>query len=193
MANARHVNYGLTDAKMWVNNAGTFGTAIDIPGIRSMSADTDASTEIVRGDGRVIAVITTDRTANGTIEMASNNPAAFAGFTGGQVIASGTGPTAATHFIQSAGLFVPYVQLAGLVPVQTIDGGKDIFTVFQAKASGGPSLMFGEEVNYPSLDYDAVAYSSTEDGDPVFYMYSQYVAGATVLPTAAVTALPVAA
>ena len=181
------VPYDIRDLKIFRKTGDTYGEAIDVAGIQSLNVSVEGSADDSYGDGGIYTTIVTDRTASGELTTAGINAAAFAGLSGGSVVSAGTGNTAVTHLNISAELNLPFVQIMGLVPVGSADGGVIQVTLYLARINSGPDFTFSRDI--PSYSFGYTAQSGPSN---TFMTVSHWADGTKALPTTAMTALPTA-
>lgn len=188
MANNNRITFDILDGKIIPVTGGVFvAAAIDAPGIRNVGWKNNAGMEAVTGDGRTMGLVGTSNDLEGSLELAVNNFAAFAALTGNQVVSSGSGNTAQTSYIASTGLRRPYFQLRATAPNVDDGGGISEIVLLKLKASNGPSMAFGRDINYPVFDFMGTDFLGS------YYVLIDHVNDDFALPTTAMTALPIAA
>jgi len=94
MADATYV-FGAADAKISpltadVTSAPTYGSAIDVPGLKSISISGSSDTKELRGDNKLIAKISTLQSVEVTLTFAMWDPSIYALLTGA-TLTPGTG------------------------------------------------------------------------------------------------------
>lgn len=153
---------GISDAKVYVlDGSGVPGTAIDVPGVRGLSANTESDSDSLEGDNAVIAVARNPKSVTGSVELGKMNLAALAAFTGNTASTSGTTPNQIISLEEAASQTTQYVQIVGQAPSQDATGSAYRLTIYKALVTSGPDEdLTVNDWSTPTLDFEAVENAS---------------------------------
>jgi hypothetical protein len=138
--------FGLNDVKIYpfLDQEGTVlaDEGIDLPAAQTFSfADSEDFTDL-RGDDALLASHGNGAQVNWTLEAGGISLAAWAIFTGGQIIESGAAPNRTITLRKCSDDARPYFQVVGLA--MNDNGGDTVGYVYRAKCNGDISGQFGE-------------------------------------------------
>ena len=138
--------FGLRDVKLYpfLDQQGTAlaEEGIDLPAAQTFSfADAEDSVDL-RGDDELLAQHGTGAQVNWTLEAGGISLAAWAVFTGGQIIETGAAPNRVTTLRKCTDDARPYFQVRGLA--MNDNQGDTVGVVYRAKCNGDISGQFGE-------------------------------------------------
>jgi hypothetical protein len=168
----RSVVFSINDMKIYPvtapgdsSTAPTYGTAVDVPGIISISLDSSITEAVLRGDGKIIDRRAVLDALDLSFEYAKLDPAVLAVLDGGTVT---TGETpVATRYVRNADDQVPSFGFACLVTEVDNPGGAAKVYGYNAKLSGGG--IFGASDNeHGQMAFDASAIPAAIDPGPMF-------------------------
>ena len=138
--------FGLRDVKIYpfLDQEGTVlaDEGVDLPAAQTFSfADSEDFTDL-RGDDELLASHGNGAQVNWTLEAGGIALAAWAIFTGGQIIESGVAPNRTITLRKCSDDARPYFQVRGLA--MNDNGGDTVGVVYRAKCNGDISGQFGE-------------------------------------------------
>ena len=153
---------GIDDAKVaTVTGAlNTVGTSVDLPGIRTVSFNTESDTDELEGDNKIIAVARGIKRFTGSIELGLINLAALAVIQGGTVTNSGTTPAATSSLDELDDLVSRYFQC--IISCPSMDVGGSGYQVTLKKLMVTSGLDESHTVNdwtTPGYDFSGVSIS----------------------------------
>jgi len=160
--------YGIQDAKisaLTADPAGgtpTYGTPIDVPGIKTFEISGDVEVKKLRGDNTQLATNAAITNIQVSVSHAKLSMDVLAAIVGGAVTDSGTTPTQKTQWDLSADdANLPPFKLEGVTPPNGVDivGGDHHVVLHKLTLSAFPDMGFAEE------DYRIVSF--TADADPL--------------------------
>lgn len=161
--------FGVSDAKVApltadpAGGAATYGTAIDVPGIKSMSLGGDVTNAVLRGDNGLLDSDSTLSGLSGTMEMAKLSLDLMAAFLAGTVVDSGTTPAQlATWALPAPGTRLPYFGITAKTAASDSVNGDVLFTLFKCVISSYPGGGLAEE-DYSTISVDFVAMPRVAD------------------------------
>jgi len=155
--------FNLTDCKvaLW-NSEGSFGTAQDVPAIKSMEITTNVVSGKAEGDGGVIAVASLVEDASGVLTFTGISIDMWALITGTTKKAGGTTPNRYEAIaITPVGQCLPYFAVCG--KAQSDQCGKDVHLwapKIKVESFGGVSLMKGGFIE-GTINFIAIADGTT--------------------------------
>ena len=123
----------------------TYGTAIDVPGIKSVAITGSVETKRLRGDNTLLDSDTVLTEVNVAIEYAKMDLSLLAAWLGGSVVQAGTTPNqTATWDLTNASKPRPFLLEAVSASADTI-GGNVGFCLWKVVLSSFPELGLAEE------------------------------------------------
>lgn len=153
---------GINDAKVYTvtGAANTVGSSVDLPGIRSVSFNTESDKDELEGDNKVIAIARGIKRFTGSIELGLINLAAMAVIQGGTVTAAGTTPNATASLDELDDLVSRYFQLAIDCPSMDVTGAGYQVTLKKLMAvSGLDETHTVNDWTTPTYDFSGVSIS----------------------------------
>jgi hypothetical protein len=153
-------------------SATTYGTIVDVPGIKSIGVKGDMKESELRGDNGLMDIDSVLRSATLTIEHAKLSLDVFAGLFGLTVVDSGTTPNqkSTLSFAVASGSVRPKpVKIEGKTPT----GGIDVITgdlhivFYKVILTSFPEHGFAEE-DYQTLKFEAKAMPTLGTGNKWF-------------------------
>ena len=162
MPNYGEIPRGLDDLKVYVlDNAGSPGTAVDVPGVQSLDWSVESDSDELRGDNSAIALVRNAKTVSGTVRIAKINLTALAAMIGGTVTTGGTGATETQTLEETSAAPARYFQIVGQAGSQDANGSAYRVTIYKALVTSGPNETLEiDSWSTPELDFDAVANGS---------------------------------
>lgn len=160
--------YGIQDAKISplltdpASGTPTYGTAIDVPGIKTFEISGEVEVKTLRGDNKKLASRAALTNVQVSITHAKMSLDVLAAIIGGDVTDSGTTPAQKTSWdLTGDGANFPAFKLEGVTPPNGVDivGGDAHVVLHKLTASAFPDLGFAEE------DYRIASF--TADADPL--------------------------
>lgn len=153
--------FGITDGKIkkvTADPAGgstTLGSAIDVPGVKSVTLGGTVNTKRLRGDMSLLDVFSVLEEVSATINFAKQSLDMLPVTLGGTTTDSGTTPNQVASWLLSGGGSLGYFQFEGATPANGADfvGGDVHLLLYKCVLSGFPGgLGFAEEdYELPSL------------------------------------------
>ncbi|MET9098297.1 phage tail protein [Streptomyces antibioticus] len=146
--------YAIKDAKispLTADPAGgtaTYGTAIDVPGIKSLEISGDVETKQLRGDNTLLASNSTISNIQVAVTHAKLSLDVLAAILGGEVTDSGTTPAQKSVWdLTGDGATLPPFKIEGVTPAGGVDlvGGDLHVVLHKVSLAGFPDLGFAEE------------------------------------------------
>jgi hypothetical protein len=158
--------YAVTDAKIAAVTADvsggstTYGSLIDVPGIKSVRIGGTVNTKELRGDNTLLDVNSTLESVTLEFEYAKLNLDAFAVLMGGAVTDSGTGSTEVATYNLLNTSTPSYFKFEGKTPTAGVDevAGDGHIVLWKCMISAFPDFGLGEE------DYETFTVSATATG-----------------------------
>jgi hypothetical protein len=145
--------------------APTYGTAVDVPGIISISLDESMTESVLRGDGKILDRRSVLDSMDLSFAYAKLDPAVLSVLDGGTVT-TGADPVV-TRYVRNAEDQVPAFGFACLVSEVDNPGGAAKVYGYNAKISGGG--IFGATDNeHGEMSFDASADPAAIDPGPIF-------------------------
>lgn len=160
--------YGIKDAKVSplltdpASGTPTYGTAIDVPGIKTFEVSGEIEVKTLRGDNQKLATNSAVTNIQVAITHAKVSLDVLTAILGGTVTDSGTTPAQKSVWdLTGAGATMPPFKLEGVTPPNGIDivGGDMHVVIHKLTLSAFPDLGFAEE------DYRIASF--TADADPL--------------------------
>ncbi|MFJ4649472.1 phage tail protein [Streptomyces bobili] len=160
--------YGISDAKiapLTADPAGgpaTYGTSIDVPGIKTFEISGDVEVKTLRGDNTKLATDSAISNIQVSVTHAKVSLDVLVAILGGAVTDSGTGTAEVARWdLKGATATMPAFKLEGVTPPNGVDlvGGDFHVILHKLKLSSFPDLGFAEE------DYRIASF--TADADPL--------------------------
>lgn len=135
----------------------TYGTAIDVPGIKTMEISGDMETKELRGDNTLLDSISKLTNVKVKITNAKLSLDVLAALYGGTVVDVSTGTISAEWDLTNNSTALPF-KLEGASPSNGADviGGDVHFILHKCSASSFPDLGFAEE-DYRVTGFEAAA------------------------------------
>ncbi|WP_330349275.1 phage tail protein [Streptomyces sp. NBC_00582] len=146
--------YAIKDAKIApltadpAGGSATYGTLIDVPGIKSLEISGDVETKQLRGDNTLLASNSSVSNIQVAVTHAKLSLDVLAAILGGTVTDSGTGSTeVSTYDLTGAGATLPPFKIEGVTPTGGVDivGGDLHVVLHKLTLAGFPDLGFAEE------------------------------------------------
>lgn len=152
---------GLADAKVFPLTAGdVLGTAVDIPGVRTIEWSEEADSETWEGDNQVIAVANGALSVTGSIAMGKLSLTAVAALRGGTVTTTGTTPNVVSKYDVPISSDIVYFALKGQTPSYDQGGSASRVTIHKAAVNSSSQSYSQNEWNEPSFDFTAIPNTS---------------------------------
>ncbi|MEU9198850.1 phage tail protein [Streptomyces sp. NPDC048332] len=160
--------YGIQDAKISplltdpASGTPTYGTAIDVPGIKTYEISGEIEVKTLRGDNKKLATNSALTNVQVAITHAKMSLDVLAAIIGGAVTDTGTTPAQKTSWgLTGANANFPAFKLEGVTPPNGVDliGGDVHVVMHKLTCSAFPDLGFAEE------DYRIASF--TADADPL--------------------------
>jgi hypothetical protein len=158
--------YGIQDAKISplltdpAAGTPTYGTAIDVPGIKTYEITGEIEVKTLRGDNQKLASNSALTNVQVAITHAKMSLDVLAAIIGGTVTDSGTTPAQKTSWgLTGANAVFPAFKLEGVTPPNGIDiiGGDVHVVMHKLTCSAFPDLGFAEE------DYRIASFTANAD------------------------------
>lgn len=151
---------GVNDAKAYPLTGDTPGSAVDVPGIRSVTYNVESDSDELKGDDATIALVRNPAKLTGSLEVGRTNPAALAVMLGGSAATSGTTPNQIVTLNQSDAAVTAYFQLVAQANSQDANGSAYRATLKKLLATSGPSETLSvDEWSTPSIDFEGIGIS----------------------------------
>lgn len=162
--------YAVTDAKIAAVTADpsggttTYGTLIDVPGIKSVTISGDINTVELRGDNTLLDSNSTLTNVTVDFEYAKLNLDAVAAMIGGTVTDSGAGTTEVATYRRLGTDTFAYFKFEAKTPTAGVDEvlGDAHILLYKCMLSGFPELGMAEE-DYQTFSASAVAIPRLSD------------------------------
>lgn len=154
--------FGLRDVKLTpIDDAGTLGTAVDLPASLTFSFSEAEEFETARGDDGTVAIRGKGPLVNWSLESTGISLAAWKVLVGGTVTSSGTTPALKKALLKKGTDVRPYFLVEGQM---ISDSGGDVHgTVYKCRATGDLSADFNDgEFAHTSIDGQGIP---NDDGD----------------------------
>ncbi|MCX4994258.1 phage tail protein [Streptomyces longwoodensis] len=160
--------YGIKDAKISpltsdpASGSPVYGTAIDVPGIKSYEVSGDVEVKTLRGDNTKLATNSSISNIQVSVSHAKISLDVLVAILGGAVTDSGTTPAQKSVWdLTGDTATMPPFKLEGVTPANAVDvvGGDLHVVLHKLTLSGFPDLGFAEE------DYRIASF--TADADPL--------------------------
>jgi hypothetical protein len=165
--------YGIQDAKispLTADPAGgtpTYGTSIDVPGIKTFEVSGDVEVKSLRGDNTKLASNSSLSNVQVSVSHAKVSLDVLMAILGGTVTDSGTGTAESARWdLKGADATFPAFKLEGVTPPNGTDliGGDFHVVLHKLTLSSFPDLGFAEEdYRIASFTADADPLASTDD------------------------------
>lgn len=126
-----------------VDTIPTFGTLVDVPGIKSLTFTGDVESKELRGDNTLLDTESVLTTMTFSMEYAKLSLDALAIMAGGTVTDSTTPPAAAWDYDNDESF--PYFLLMGRSPTADTVGGDVWLMLYKCKLTSFPEIGFAEE------------------------------------------------
>jgi len=141
----------------------TYGTSIDVPGIKTLAISGDMDTKSLRGDNGLLDSVSTLTNVSVKAEHAKMSLDVLAAVLGGTVVDVSTGTITATWDLTNTSA-PQYFKIEAATPTNGSDtiGGDVHFTLWKCSLSAFPDLGFAEE-DYliPSLEAQSLPLLAT--------------------------------
>ncbi|MFF7534873.1 phage tail protein [Streptomyces bobili] len=165
--------YGIQDAKISALTADpasgtpTYGTAIDVPGIKTFEVSGDVEVKTLRGDNKKLATNSALSNVQVAVSHAKVSLDVLVAILGGEVTDSGTTPAQKSRWdLKGSTATFPAFKLEGVTPANGTDliGGDFHVVLHKLTLSAFPDLGFAEEdYRIASFTADADPLTSTDD------------------------------
>lgn len=175
--------FAVTDAKVYAvtadpsGGATTYGAAIDVPGIKSVTISGNIDTKELRGDNTLLDTNSVLTNITVDFEYAKLNLDAVAAMIGGAVTDSGSTPNAvATYRLTNTNTF-SYFKLEAKTPTAGSDSvtGDAHIVLYKCMLSSFPELGMAEE-DYQTFKASAVAVGRASDGRWIDVVFNETAA-----------------
>lgn len=162
--------YGVTDAKVYrvlTDPAGgttTYGTAVDVPGIRGVTLAGDITNVELRGDNQLLDSNSTLTSVSVTFEYAKLNLDALNVFLGGTVTDAGSTPNQTATYAHTGANTFNYFKFEAITPTNGGDtiGGNNRLILYKCILSSFPDMGFAGE-DYQIFSQAATATARLSD------------------------------
>ena len=149
--------FGVDDAKLFPvtedsETQFTYGTGIDLPGVRQISLTYEIEEKSLTGDEKVLDVSNKIKSVSFNIEYAKLSLEVLAQLTGGSYSTSGSDDTETAVFSFGDGDLPNYFQLKAQILDTNNDGGDVHFCIYKAKATAIP--LNGVQDDFATLTFD---------------------------------------
>jgi hypothetical protein len=157
------IPYGVADAKVYVlDSSDVPGSAVDIPGVRSVTFTEESDSDEWEGDNSVIATTRQPTSLTGSVELGIIKSTVFAAFMGGTASTSGSTPNQITTLASASEKGTRYVQIIAQAPDKLTNGSAYRVELLKVQVTGGPDEnMTVNDWNGPTLDFTGIAKSGT--------------------------------
>lgn len=158
--------YGIQDAKISplltdpASGTPTYGTAIDVPGIKTYEISGEIEVKTLRGDNKKLATNSALTNVQVAITHAKMSLDVLTAIIGGDVTDSGTTPAQSSVWdLTGDGVTFPAFKLEGVTPPNGVDliGGDVHVVMHKLTCSAFPDLGFAEE------DYRIASFTANAD------------------------------
>lgn len=162
--------YGAYDIKLYpltadpAGGTATYGTAIDVPGAKTMTIGGTINSKQLRGDNQLLDIFATLTDVSVKVDFAKTSLDVLAALLGGATTDTGTTPTQKSSWSLTGASAPKYVKIEGATPVNGADftGGDAHFVIYKAIPSDFPALGLAEEdYSLPSLNFGALPQLAT--------------------------------
>lgn len=151
---------GIDDAKVYTitGAANTVGSSVDVPGIRTVSFNTESDTDELEGDNKIIAIARGIKRFSGSIELGLINLASLAVMQGGSVTLAGTTPAATASLDELDDLVSRYFQMVISCPsMDTSASGYQVTLKKLMVTSGLDETHTVNDWTTPGYDFNGVS------------------------------------
>lgn len=152
---------GLADLKIYpITGVSTLGSAVDVPGARSLQFTADSTSDELEGDNGIIAKAPGAISASGSIEFGQISLAVLAVLFGGTVGTTGTAPNEIAALDRTDTVGFRFFQIVGQAPDALSTTGAYRVTLYKANVTSGlDETMETGAWNTPTADFDLIAIS----------------------------------
>lgn len=141
----------------------TYGTLLDVPGIKELGVDGDLATALLEGDNTVLDQEAVVGPITISVQHAKVHVDVLAVILGGVVTDSGTGTTEVATYQHSAGNKPKPFRLRAKSASADPIGGDVLLTFERCVLSGFPSIGFAEK-DYRTVSFEATCIPRLSDG-----------------------------
>jgi hypothetical protein len=160
-------SFGAKDCKMWPLTADpsggspTYGTGIDVPGIKTVTIGGDVNTVELRGDNGLMDVASSMSNVTVGLEFAKNSLDLLAAWFSAAVVATGTDPNSSATWTLLGSTTLAYVGMTAVAVGADPIGGDTTFSVYKMMLSGFPEMGLAEEdYKTSSVEFNAAPLTS---------------------------------
>lgn len=154
--------YAVEDAKIYemtadpAGGSATYGTAIDVPGIKEVTISGTVNSKELRGDNALLDARSVLKSLSATVSHAKISLSVLPVLLGGATVDSGSTPNMLATFDLLGSDTPNYFKLVAKTPADGADtiGGDVLITLHKCVVSGLPDIGFAEE------DYRIVGFSA---------------------------------
>ncbi len=153
---------GIDDMRVYpvTGATNTVGTGVDVPGIRTVSFNTESDSDELEGDNKIIATARGIKRFTGSIELGLINLASLAVMQGGTVTTSGTTPSQTASLDELDDLVSRYFQAIISCPsMDTSGAGYQVTLKKLMITSGMDESHTVNDWTTPGLDFTGVSIS----------------------------------
>lgn len=156
--------FGFQDAKLYPltadsGGAPTYGSGLDVPGVKSLEISGAIDRKNLRGDNKLLDVFSVLTDVNGRLNFAKTSLDLLALFLGSATVDSGTTPNQKATWSLTGSSAPAYWKIEGKTPVNGVDfvGGDAHVVIYKCVLSSFPGLGFAEEdYQLPGIEFGTV-------------------------------------
>jgi hypothetical protein len=149
---AGQVARGLKDLKVYpLDEDGDPGTAVDQPGVQSLSWSADSDTDEIEGDDTIIAKTTGPKSGDATMTIAKVSLPVLAVMQGGTVETTGVAPHVVTKLDESGSASGLHFAVKAQASSRDVGGSAYRVTIWDAQAQSPSEELAQSAWNTPSI------------------------------------------
>lgn len=162
--------FGFQDAKVYpmltdpAGGTATYGTGIDVPGVKALEISGDIESKELRGDNALLDVFSVLKNVKGKLGFAKMSLDLFAAWLGGSVVDAGSGSTETATWDLTGASSPKYWKIEGKSPTDGVDlVGGDVHVLFHKSILGSfPGAGFADEdYQLQSVDFNTTPLLAT--------------------------------